>query len=146
MDARVQRNSRRFPVGEGVPAQARGVSKLDGSMTVEKADFHVDGASTLSLVGAAGTARLSAGGTSHLKLGEFLLKQCEIELDGASTARLTVRSDSPFKARLAGAQPLEGGGRREGRRHRDRRSEPGCSSAARPAMRRPSRTIQAAER
>ena len=85
-----------------------GASGLDGEIAVENADFKVDGASTLSLVGSAHSARLSGQGASHLKLGEFLLKQGQIELSGASTAQITVKSDEGFKAKLLGASTLKG--------------------------------------
>jgi serine/threonine-protein kinase len=85
-----------------------GASSIDGSIEVGGADINVSGASRLTLVGSAGGTRLLASGASQLKLGEFLLKQCEIELSGASSARLTVRSDQPFTARCSGASRLEG--------------------------------------
>jgi len=85
-----------------------GASKLDGSLTIDEADFRASGASSVVLAGSAKTARITLDGASHLKLGEFLLKQCEIALQGASTAQLEVQSASPFKARLAGASHLSG--------------------------------------
>jgi eukaryotic-like serine/threonine-protein kinase len=85
-----------------------GASKLDGSVAVEKADFQVRGSSTVSLAGSAQTARLAATGASYFKLGEFTLKACAAEISGASIAEINVRSDSPFKAKLAGASRLSG--------------------------------------
>jgi serine/threonine-protein kinase len=85
-----------------------GASNLDGALGVENADFHVSGASSLTLDGSAKAARLSASGASRLKLGGFLLKQCAIELTGASSSQLTVRSALPFKAKLSGASHLSG--------------------------------------
>jgi hypothetical protein len=85
-----------------------GASTLEGSIEVGGADLDVSGACLLKLSGSARTTRLSASGASHLKLGEFPLKQCAIELSGASSARLLVRSDQPFKAICSGASHLEG--------------------------------------
>jgi eukaryotic-like serine/threonine-protein kinase len=85
-----------------------GSSELAGGITVEKGDFKVDGASTLSLVGSAQAAHLSAEGASHLKLKEFLLKSGLVDLEGASTAEITVKSEALFKAKLSGASTLKG--------------------------------------
>jgi eukaryotic-like serine/threonine-protein kinase len=85
-----------------------GASELRGGIAVEKGDFKVDGASTLSLVGSAQAAHLSAEGSSHVKMNEFLLKDGKIELEGASTAEIAVKSDALFKAELSGASTLKG--------------------------------------
>ena len=85
-----------------------GSSELGGGIAVEKGDFKVDGASTLSLVGSAQAAHLSAEGSSHLKLTEFLLKEAKIELEGASTAEITAKSEALFKAELSGSSTLKG--------------------------------------
>ncbi len=85
-----------------------GSSELEGRIAVESGDFKVDGSSTLSLVGSAQSARVSAHGSSQLKLGEFLLKQAQIDLEGASTVQITVKSDALFKANLSGASTLKG--------------------------------------
>jgi hypothetical protein len=85
-----------------------GASKVDGSLTVDRGDFLAGGASSLVLAGSAKSARIVVGGASQLKLGEFLLKEAAIVLEGASTAQLDVQSDSPFKARLSGASRLGG--------------------------------------
>jgi hypothetical protein len=70
--------------------------------------MQVAGASTLQLSGSAQASRIAAGGASRLKLGEFPLKQCQIDLEGHSSALLTVQSDSSFQARLVGASTLRG--------------------------------------
>jgi eukaryotic-like serine/threonine-protein kinase len=85
-----------------------GSSKLEGGISLETADFAIDGASTLSLVGSAQTARLSAHGSSHLMLGEFPLKDAQIELNGASSAQVAVKSDALFKAEASGSSTLKG--------------------------------------
>lgn len=85
-----------------------GASKVDGTLEVGNAEFRISGASTLDLTGSAKAARLSASGASHLQLAEFSLSRCEIELEGASNARLKVRSNQPFRARLSGASHLDG--------------------------------------
>ena len=85
-----------------------GASELNGTIRLERADFRVNGASTLALHGSAAIGRLVAGGSSHLRLGEFPLKQGDLDLEGASTAQIVVRSDRPFKAKLSGASQLSG--------------------------------------
>jgi serine/threonine protein kinase len=85
-----------------------GASKVEGSFVVAKADFEVHGASSLSLSGSAQSARLSAHGASHFTLPEFLLKECTLDLAGASEAQLSVQSTATFSAKLAGASHLKG--------------------------------------
>jgi serine/threonine-protein kinase len=85
-----------------------GASELGGTLKAEKAGIAVDGASTLALSGSAAAGRLVAHGSSHLKLGEFPLKQCELDLEGASTAQIVVQSEMPFKAKLSGSSRLSG--------------------------------------
>jgi hypothetical protein len=83
-------------------------SAVEGAIEVGIAEFEVRDASTLTLKGSAKAARLKVHDASHLKLPEFLLKQCTIELADASTARITVRSDKPFSAKLSDASSLDG--------------------------------------
>jgi hypothetical protein len=85
-----------------------GASRIGGSLVVASADFLAGGASSMALVGSAKSARIKIAGASHSKLGEFLLGQCEIAIEGASTAELAVRSSSPFKAEVTGASRLNG--------------------------------------
>jgi serine/threonine-protein kinase len=85
-----------------------GASTLDGETEVGDADFLVSGASTLALSGTARASHVWVSGASHLKLPEFLMKQCEIGLSGASTVVLSVRSEQPFWATLSGASTLAG--------------------------------------
>lgn len=85
-----------------------GASTVDGSIDVASADFALSGASTATLKGSAKTARISAGGASHLKLRDFVLNQGPVILNGASTAQVTVRTEGTFKAGLSGSSSLEG--------------------------------------
>jgi eukaryotic-like serine/threonine-protein kinase len=85
-----------------------GASKIAGEMSVVKADLDVDGASSLSLTGSAQSARLSGSGASQVTLPEFLMKECTLDLSGASTAQLSVRSAATFSAKLSGASELKG--------------------------------------
>jgi serine/threonine-protein kinase len=83
-------------------------SELNGSMVAETAKLKLDGASRLSLTGSAGSAQLSAGGASRLSLREFALKKCELRLEGASRAEITVRSTAPLFAKVSDASTLKG--------------------------------------
>ena len=79
-----------------------GASKVEGSIEIGDAEFDVSGASRLTLTGLAKAGRLSVSGASQLMLAEFPIKQCEIELSGASHARLEVQSGRSFKAAASG--------------------------------------------
>jgi hypothetical protein len=83
-------------------------SRLKGSLGAEKAILKIGGASSISLTGTAQSARISAEGSSHLTLPDFLIKQCELDLDGASTAEITLRSTAPFVAKLSGSSIFKG--------------------------------------
>jgi serine/threonine-protein kinase len=85
-----------------------GASSLDGTINAGDADIQVSGASTVALSGSAKASHLKASGASHIKLAEFPLDLGRIELSGASTAVLSVRSQRPFKGIVAGASSLEG--------------------------------------
>jgi hypothetical protein len=97
-----------FDFEKDVAIHVSGSSKLMGSLGTGKAEFDVDGASSLSLAGSAQSAQLSAHGSSHLMLPEFLVKQCELDLGGASTAEINVRSTAPFVAKISGSSTLKG--------------------------------------
>jgi hypothetical protein len=60
------------------------------------------------MTGSARAGHLLVQGASRLKLADFLLNQCQLELDGASNASVQVKSDQPFKAKLDGASTLSG--------------------------------------
>jgi RNA polymerase sigma factor (sigma-70 family) len=83
-------------------------STVEGTLDVGSADFEVRDGSTLELTGTAINARLSVREFSHLKLQDFILKQCTINLADASAAWLTVRSDKPFSAMLSDGSSLNG--------------------------------------
>ena len=68
----------------------------------------MDGASKLALVGSAQAAHLSVEGASHMNLGDFVLKNAQVEVEGASTALVNIKSDGPFRASLEGASTLTG--------------------------------------
>jgi len=85
-----------------------GASEVGGTIDAGSAEFQISGASTAVVTGSAKDARLIVHGASRLKLTEFLLKKCQVELSGASNASLTVRSDQPFAAKLSGASVLNG--------------------------------------
>jgi serine/threonine-protein kinase len=85
-----------------------GASEAGGTIDAGSADFQISGASSAVVTGSAKDARLSVHGASRLKLTEFLLKKCQVELSGASNAGITVNSDQPFTARLSGASVLNG--------------------------------------
>jgi eukaryotic-like serine/threonine-protein kinase len=97
-----------FDAEKEVKLAVSGASELDGSLVAERVDFKLDGASSLSLSGSARAGRIESNGASHVKLAEFVWRECELELDGASNAMLSVRSSTPFKAEIDGASRLNG--------------------------------------
>jgi serine/threonine-protein kinase len=97
-----------FRSEENLKLVLRDASTVEGTLDVGSADFQLHDASSLALTGTAADARLSAYNGTYLKLQDFLLKQCKIKLTDASTARITVRSDEPFRAELSDASSLYG--------------------------------------
>jgi serine/threonine protein kinase len=97
-----------FDSEKEVSVHMTGASKLDGSLSSAKARLDTSGASSVTLTGGAQEAELSASGASHLVLGEFPLKQGKLELSGASTADIVVRTTAPFTATMSGASKLRG--------------------------------------
>jgi eukaryotic-like serine/threonine-protein kinase len=97
-----------FRSEENLKLVLRDASTVEGTLDVGSADFQLRDASTLTLTGTAADARLSGHDGSHLKLQQFVLKQCKIKLADASTARIAVRSDKPFRAELSDASCLSG--------------------------------------
>jgi eukaryotic-like serine/threonine-protein kinase len=97
-----------FDSEKDVEIHVSGSSKLKGSLDTGKAKLGVHGASSISLTGSAQSAQLSVHGSSHLMLPEFLMKQGDLKLDGASTAEITLRSTAPFVAKVSGSSRLDG--------------------------------------
>jgi serine/threonine protein kinase len=85
-----------------------GASTLEGSVVAERVEFKINGASSLAMKGTARAGRVSSDGASHLRLADFVWKQGELELDGASDAQVHVQSTAPFKATVEGASHLDG--------------------------------------
>ncbi len=97
-----------FESEKEIAINVSGASSVYGGIGVEQVHAEVDGASSLALSGTAQSGRLAAQGASNLKLAEFLFKQAEVRLVGASNAALKVQSGAPFKALLEGASELSG--------------------------------------
>ncbi len=97
-----------FDSEKDVVVHLSGATKLDGALSSVKAKIDTSGASSLTLTGGAQEAEVTASGASHLLLSEFPLKQGKLDLSGASTADIVVRSTSPFAATMSGASKLRG--------------------------------------
>jgi len=97
-----------FDSEKDVAIHVSGSSSLKGSLGTAKAVIGLSGASTLALTGKAQRAELSAQGSSQLKLPEFLVRQCEVALGGASTGEIAVKSTAPFVAKVLGSSTLKG--------------------------------------
>jgi eukaryotic-like serine/threonine-protein kinase len=97
-----------FESEKEIAINVSGASSVDGGIGAELVNAEVDGASSLTLSGTGQSGRLAAHGASNLKLAEFLFKQAEVQLIGASNAVLKVQSVAPFKALLEDASELSG--------------------------------------
>ena len=97
-----------FDSEKDVAVHLSGASKLDGALSSVKAKLETSGASSLTLTGGAQEAELLGSGASHLVLSEFPVKQGKLDLSGASTAEIVVRSTAPFTATASGASKLRG--------------------------------------
>lgn len=68
-------------------------SVVSGALRAERVDFDVSGASRIELTGAATRASLRGSGASSFTLRSFTLRECTVDLSGASSAEVTVTED-----------------------------------------------------
>jgi len=81
-----------------------GASKLSGALEIPKADMVVSGASTAELSGSAEDIEINASGASRLNLIDFPAVDADVNLSGASSARIAV--SGILNAELSGASRL----------------------------------------
>lgn len=84
--------------------EVSGASRIKGGLTAEDSRFHVSGASDVDLQGSGNDIRLEVSGASTMDLLEFPVQDADVELSGASTARLDV--SGRLDAELNGASTL----------------------------------------
>jgi RNA polymerase sigma factor (sigma-70 family) len=81
-----------------------GASHLEGSIQAKNVKLNASGASGVKLNGSGKQATLSASGACNFQLGDFPLETAKVELTGASTARLNVKTKLDYS--LIGASSL----------------------------------------
>jgi hypothetical protein len=82
-----------------------GVSKLTGTLQLQKTRLSVSGASSCDINGKAGDVDLEVSGASRVNLKEFPMKNLNINVSGASTA--VVKTDGTLNLDVSGASTLE---------------------------------------
>ncbi len=97
-----------FDAEKEVDIDVSGASNLDGSLGAARTKFDASGASSVTLKGSSDSADISAHGASHLKLADFALKRCKLDVSGASTTEFALRSSAPFTANVSGASTVRG--------------------------------------
>ena len=81
-----------------------GGSRVAADLDLDRAEATVSGGSHLELSGAAGTLEADGSGASDLELAELSLHHLDIQLSGASRAK--VQADQTIAAQLSGASGL----------------------------------------
>ncbi|MFC1963498.1 head GIN domain-containing protein [Chloroflexota bacterium] len=80
-----------------------GASKASGIINMADGNFDISGASTVELEGTAHAVSLDASGASTSLLPDFIIANADIELSGASTARVNVSDTLDIDASGASA-------------------------------------------
>ena len=90
---------------KAVDIDLSGASHLEGDL--ESGDMHLglSGASRADLKGSAGNLRLNVSGASHADLERLLIKDANVDADGASHA--TVHPSGKLQARASGASSVQ---------------------------------------
>lgn len=82
-----------------------GASKVEGNIKATGSEIVLSGASRIELSGSGGNARLNVSGASHAELDNFSLNDADINLSGASGAKVNVTGKMDVE--LSGASTLE---------------------------------------
>lgn len=75
-----------------------GASKSDISLTATKLNTNLSGASTATIVGSGTILVIEVSGASKLEAYEFPINQADLDVSGASTARVRVQDALTVKA------------------------------------------------
>lgn len=81
-----------------------GASRLSGALEIPEADMVISGASTVELSGSAEEIEINASGASRVNLIDFPAVDADVNLSGASSARMAV--SGTLDAELSGASRL----------------------------------------
>lgn len=82
-----------------------GAGRLSGELKAQRTHITLSGASRCQLTGTGGDTSLTVSGAGHADLSGFSMGNADIELSGASQAR--IRMDGKLNAELSGASQLE---------------------------------------
>ncbi len=93
-----------FESTQDLNVNVSGASRLDGDIESGAARIDANGGSQVSLQGSGQNATLRASGASQLQLGHFALDSANVNLSGASTATVNVKSRLDYD--LSGASHL----------------------------------------
>lgn len=93
-----------FKSGKDFKAHLTGACKLEGKIEAGKIDLDLTGASKAKLAGSAKEAKLVATGASQVNLEDFALGQADVQLSGASSAKVNAKDKLDY--RLSGASRL----------------------------------------
>src|SRR5262249_44154794 len=100
---------REFKSPTDFKARLTGASVLKGTLEASRVEVDANGASKVSLKGAANGADLKATGASQLDLSDFALLNATVHLVGASQATVNARAKLDYE--LSGASRLKYRGR-----------------------------------
>ncbi|NQT73753.1 MAG: DUF2807 domain-containing protein [Chloroflexi bacterium] len=81
-----------------------GASKVSGNIVASDTDFDISGASKLNLEGSGENLKVKTSGASDVDLGDFIAKDVDISLSGASDG--TVNLNGTLEADVSGASKL----------------------------------------
>jgi hypothetical protein len=82
-----------------------GAGRLSGALNAQRTDITLSGASRCQLTGTGGNTNLTVSGAGHADLSGFSMRDADIELSGASQAR--IKMEGKLNAELSGASHLE---------------------------------------
>jgi len=85
--------------------QVSGAGRLSGVLKAQETELELSGASRCELSGSGGDTRLDFSGASRADLSGFEMKDPDIDLSGASRAKIKI--DGKLNADLSGASSLE---------------------------------------
>lgn len=82
-----------------------GAGRVSGELKAKSTELKLSGASRCELTGAGGDMRLDSSGASQANLSEFQIQNADVDLSGASRARINM--NGTLNADLSGASSLE---------------------------------------
>jgi hypothetical protein len=97
-----------FSSDRNLDVDVSGASSVEGEITAQDVSIEASGASRVRLQGEAGDLRIDASGASHVDLEDFPAQDADIELSGASEAKVVLNGNLDIDA--SGASHLYFGG------------------------------------